>query len=68
MALSETCGSFLIVNDAVERTKYHVTSKNHISYGMVWDFLAEYKEAKEKAMKGEILMREIEAEERYTVR
>ncbi|CAI9092039.1 OLC1v1027182C3 [Oldenlandia corymbosa var. corymbosa] len=48
MALCETCGSFLVANDAVERTQSHVTGKQHIGYGMVRDFLAEYKESKEK--------------------
>ncbi|MFS7949464.1 hypothetical protein Hanom_Chr06g00571851 [Helianthus anomalus] len=57
MALCETCGSFLIANDALERTQSHITGKQHIGYGMVRDFLSEYKEAKEKA-------REKEAEER----
>ncbi|XP_076927068.1 uncharacterized protein LOC143590490 [Bidens hawaiensis] len=57
MALCETCGSLLIANDAVERTQSHVTGKQHIGYGMVRDFISEYKESKEKA-------REKEAEER----
>nr|XP_043617350.1 luc7-like protein 3 [Erigeron canadensis]XP_043617351.1 luc7-like protein 3 [Erigeron canadensis]XP_043617352.1 luc7-like protein 3 [Erigeron canadensis] len=57
MALCETCGSFLIANDALERTQSHVTGKQHIGYGLVRDFLVEYKEAKEKA-------REKAAEER----
>lgn len=43
MALCETCGSFLVANDAVERTQSHVTGKQHIGYGMVRDFLSEYK-------------------------
>ena len=43
MALCETCGSFLIANDALERTQSHVTGKQHIGYGLVRDFLAEYK-------------------------
>lgn len=43
MALCETCGSFLIANDAAERTQSHVTGKQHLGYGMVRDFLAEYK-------------------------
>lgn len=43
MAICETCGSFLIANDALERTQSHVTGKQHIGYGMVRDFLAEYK-------------------------
>ncbi|XP_024970660.1 luc7-like protein 3 [Cynara cardunculus var. scolymus] len=64
MALCETCGSFLIANDALERTQSHVTGKQHIGYGMVRDFLAEYKEAKEKAREEERLAREKEAEER----
>lgn len=43
MALCETCGSFLVANDAAERTQSHVTGKQHVGYGMVRDFLAEYK-------------------------
>ena len=43
MALCEICGSFLIANDAAERTQSHVTGKQHIGYGMVRDFIAEHK-------------------------
>ena len=43
MALCETCGSFLVANDAAERTQSHVTGKQHIGYGMVRDFITEYK-------------------------
>ena len=43
MALCEICGSFLVANDAVERTQSHVTGKQHIGYGMVRDFIAEFK-------------------------
>ena len=43
MALCETCGSFLIANDALERTQSHVTGKQHIGYGLVRDFLSEYR-------------------------
>lgn len=43
MALCDICGSFLVANDAVERTQTHVTGKQHIGYGMVRDFLSEYK-------------------------
>lgn len=43
MELCETCGSFLISDDALERTQSHVTGKQHIGYGMVRDFLTEYK-------------------------
>lgn len=64
MALCEICGSFLIANDALERTQSHVTGKQHIGYGLVRDFLADYKEAKEKAREEERLAREKEAEER----
>ncbi|KMS98875.1 hypothetical protein BVRB_3g067700 isoform A [Beta vulgaris subsp. vulgaris] len=64
MALCEICGSFLVANDAVERTQSHITGKQHIGYGMVRDYLAEYKEAKEKAREEERLAREKEAEER----
>ncbi|GMN40970.1 hypothetical protein TIFTF001_010185 [Ficus carica] len=64
MALCEICGSFLIANDAAERTQSHITGKQHIGYGMVRDFITEYKEAKEKAREEERLAREKEAEER----
>ena len=43
MALCEICGSFLVANDAAERTQAHVTGKQHIGYGMVRDFIAEHK-------------------------
>ncbi|XP_062092178.1 uncharacterized protein LOC133798025 [Humulus lupulus] len=64
MALCEICGSFLVANDAVERTQSHITGKQHIGYGMVRDFISEYKEAKEKAREEERLAREKETEER----
>ncbi|XP_074378291.1 uncharacterized protein LOC141719815 [Apium graveolens] len=64
MALCETCGSFLVANDVIERTQSHVTRKQHIGYKMVRDFLPEFKEAKEKAREQERLAREKEAEER----
>ncbi|XVF11197.1 hypothetical protein REPUB_Repub08aG0005200 [Reevesia pubescens] len=64
MALCEVCGSFLIANDAAERTQSHVTGKQHIGYGMVRDFISEFKEAKEKAREEEKLAREKEVEER----
>ncbi|KAF6140405.1 hypothetical protein GIB67_013174 [Kingdonia uniflora] len=64
MALCEICGSFLVANDAVERTQSHVTGKQHIGFGMVRDFISEFKEAKEKAREEERLAKEIEAEER----
>ncbi|KAG8638499.1 luc7-like protein 3 [Manihot esculenta] len=64
MALCEICGSFLVANDAVERTQSHVLGKQHIGYGLVRDFITEYKEAKEKAKEEERLAREKEAEER----
>ncbi|KAA8533867.1 hypothetical protein F0562_031384 [Nyssa sinensis] len=64
MALCEICGSFLIANDAAERTQSHITGKQHIGYGMVRDFLTEYKAAKEKKREEERLAREREAEER----
>jgi len=63
MELCETCGSFLVADDALERTQSHVTGKQHIGYGMVRDFLAEYKAAKEKAKEEERLAREQKAEE-----
>lgn len=43
MALCEICGSFLVANDAAERTQSHVTGKQHIGYGMVRDFISEFK-------------------------
>jgi hypothetical protein len=43
MELCEQCGSFLVTNDVLERTQSHVTGKQHIGYGLVRDFLAEYK-------------------------
>ncbi|KAL5569916.1 hypothetical protein UlMin_026491 [Ulmus minor] len=64
MALCEICGSFLVANDAAERTQSHITGKQHIGYGMVRDFIDEYKTAKEKAREEERLAKEKEAEER----
>ncbi|KAL6871542.1 hypothetical protein ACP4OV_014371 [Aristida adscensionis] len=64
MELCETCGSFLVADDALERTQSHVTGKQHIGYGMVRDFLVEYKAAKEKAREEERLARERKTEER----
>ncbi|KAF3795228.1 Luc7-like protein 3 [Nymphaea thermarum] len=49
MALCEICGSFLVANDAAERTQSHITGKQHMGYGMIRDFISEYKAAKEKA-------------------
>ncbi|TVU39412.1 hypothetical protein EJB05_12830 [Eragrostis curvula] len=68
MELCETCGSFLVSDDALERTQSHVTGKQHIGYGMVRDFLAEHKAAKEKAREEERLAREKKAEERRNYR
>ncbi|EEF51557.1 luc7-like protein 3 [Ricinus communis] len=68
MALCEICGSFLVANDAAERTQSHVVGKQHIGYGMVRDFITEYKAAKEKAKEDERLAREKEAEERRKLR
>lgn len=64
MALCEICGSFLVANDAAERIQSHVTGKQHIGYGMVRDFINEYKTAKEKKREQERLARDKEAEER----
>ncbi|KAI4323787.1 hypothetical protein L6164_023365 [Bauhinia variegata] len=64
MALCDICGSFLVANDAAERTQSHVTGKQHVGYGMVRDFLSEHKAAKEKAREEERLAQEKEAEER----
>ncbi|KAG5228558.1 luc7 protein [Salix suchowensis] len=68
MALCEICGSFLVANDVAERTQSHITGKQHIGYGMVRDYIAEYKEAKEKAREEERLAREKEAGERRKLR
>ncbi|XP_011018329.1 PREDICTED: luc7-like protein 3 [Populus euphratica] len=68
MALCEICGSFLVANDVAERTQSHITGKQHIGYGMVRDYITEYKEAKEKAREEERLAREKEAEERRKLR
>lgn len=43
MALCEICGSFLVANDAAERTQSHISGKQHIGYGMVRDFITEFK-------------------------
>lgn len=43
MALCEICGSFLVANDATERTQSHMTGKQHVGFGMVRDYLVEYK-------------------------
>ncbi|KAH9647701.1 Arginine-aspartate-rich RNA binding protein-like [Citrus sinensis] len=64
MALCEICGSFLVANDAAERTQSHISGKQHIGYGMVRDFITEYKEAKEKAREEERLAKEKEVEDR----
>ncbi|KAG1362179.1 luc7-like protein 3 [Cocos nucifera] len=64
MALCEICGSFLVANDVVERTQSHVSGKQHAGYGMVRDFLNEFKAAKDKAREEVRLSREKEAEER----
>uniref|UniRef100_A0A0D9WYH6 Uncharacterized protein n=1 Tax=Leersia perrieri TaxID=77586 RepID=A0A0D9WYH6_9ORYZ len=64
MELCEICGSFLVSDDVLERTQSHVTGKQHIGYGLVRDFLAEHKAAKEKAREEERIAREKKAEER----
>ncbi|CAI0404822.1 unnamed protein product [Linum tenue] len=64
MALCEICGSFLVANDAAERTQSHITGKQHLGYGLVRDFISEYKEAREMAKEEERLAKEKEAEER----
>ena len=43
MALCEVCGSFLVANDAAERTQSHVTGKQHLGYSKVREYLVEYK-------------------------
>lgn len=62
MALCEICGSFLVANDVAERTQSHVTGKQHIGYGLVRDFMDEYRAAKEKEREEERAAREKEAE------
>ncbi|GJN07534.1 hypothetical protein PR202_ga25373 [Eleusine coracana subsp. coracana] len=54
MELCETCGSFLVSDDVLERTQSHVTGKQHIGYGMA---------TKEKAREEEKLAREKKADE-----
>ncbi|KAM0903190.1 hypothetical protein ACQ4PT_018816 [Festuca glaucescens] len=44
MELCEQCGLFLVTNDVLERTQSRVTGKPHIGYGLVRDFLAEYRD------------------------
>jgi hypothetical protein len=43
MALCEICGSFLVANDATERTQSHMTGKQHVGFGLVRDYVIEYK-------------------------
>ncbi|CAN6476743.1 unnamed protein product [Victoria cruziana] len=62
MALCEICGSFLVANDAAERTQSHITGKQHMGYGMIREFITEYKAAKEKARE-ERLAKEKDAQE-----
>lgn len=64
MALCEICGSFLVANDAAERTQSHVTGKQHLGYSMVRDYLAEYKEKREKEKEDDRLTKEKKAEEK----
>lgn len=64
MALCEICGSFLVANDAVERTQSHVTGKQHVGYGLVRDFLAEQKAAKDKGKEEERVGRGKDADDK----
>ncbi|CAH8385970.1 unnamed protein product [Eruca vesicaria subsp. sativa] len=64
MALCEVCGSFLVANDAVDRAQSHVTGKQHVGYGMVRDFLAEQKTAKDKGKEEERLVRGKESDDK----
>ncbi|CAF2321912.1 unnamed protein product [Brassica napus] len=64
MALCEVCGSFLVANDAVDRAQSHVTGKQHVGYGMVRDFLAEQKAAKDKGKEEERLVRGKESDDK----
>lgn len=43
MALCEICGSFLVANDATERTQSHLTGKQHVGFGLVREYLNEFK-------------------------
>uniref|UniRef100_A0A803NV46 Luc7-like protein 3 n=1 Tax=Cannabis sativa TaxID=3483 RepID=A0A803NV46_CANSA len=53
MALCEICGSFLVANDAVERTQSHITGKQHIGYGMVRDFISSIRGNRDGGRSGE---------------
>ncbi|KAL1222231.1 hypothetical protein V5N11_026748 [Cardamine amara subsp. amara] len=64
MALCEICGSFLVANDAVERTQSHVTGKQHVGYGLVRDFLAEQKAVKDKGKEEERVGRGKDADDK----
>ncbi|BBN01293.1 RNA-binding protein Luc7-like 2 [Marchantia polymorpha subsp. ruderalis] len=64
MALCEICGSFLVANDATERTQSHMTGKQHVGFGMVREYLVQYKERKEKAREEERLSREKELDDK----
>ncbi|XP_073388022.1 uncharacterized protein [Physcomitrium patens] len=48
MALCETCGSFLVANDATERTHSHMTGKQHVGYGLVRHYLLHYQREKSR--------------------
>ncbi|CAA6663297.1 unnamed protein product [Spirodela intermedia] len=64
MALCEICGSFLVANDAAERTQAHVTGKQHIGYGMVRDFISEHKVSQGEGSGGAQKLKEKENEHR----
>lgn len=64
MALCDICGSFLVANDAAERTQSHVTGKQHVGYGLVRDYLSEYKAKRDNAMEEERQVKEKEMDER----
>ncbi|KAH8933623.1 hypothetical protein BDL97_18G039700 [Sphagnum fallax] len=64
MALCEICGSFLVANDATERTQSHMTGKQHVGFGLVRDYVIEYKARKDKAREEERVAREKDQEEK----
>eukprot|EP00850_Spirogloea_muscicola_P009675 SM000054S18161 [mRNA] locus=s54:640979:643117:- [translate_table: standard] len=58
MALCEICGSFLIASETTDRTASHASGKQHIGYGMIRDFLKEYKEKRLEVKEAERVAKE----------
>ncbi|GBG75153.1 hypothetical protein CBR_g19666 [Chara braunii] len=58
MALCEVCGSFLVAGDSAERATSHMTGKQHVGFGMVRDFLKEFKEKKDKLREEQAKLKE----------